>query len=351
MSHSSISKNQLRILITGCEAPGTSGTLTGLKYLDDKFLIQIFGCDTNLFSNSNSEFVKISNVPFANESNYIEKVSHLIQEWGIDIVIPQTTDEVLALAPYGKSYLKSARVLLPGDEKSIKLANDKMQLLEISRELGLPTSDFCQFKLLEYGRLESWLRNDGFFYIKSRNDSGGRGIIKVLPDKEYFLALRKKPTSVHSMKMSDVRALSETDMASNFFAMRQQKGVEFSVDVYSEGRNFLAIPRERVKIRSGVSQINRITRNESIEKATYLISKMIGLEGLFGYQFIFNSSDDYSILECNPRIQGSTFASIKSGSNILGHAVLRKLDIPSDLTSPRWNSVFVRTSGGIVSHE
>jgi carbamoyl-phosphate synthase large subunit len=338
----------MNILITGCNAPGTPGTLLALERINSKLGLSIYGTEASHIQVMNNRFAEIFKVPHATANNYFAVIEELITRFEIDVVIPQTTDEAVAFSKYYDSDPGKPKILIPGFGGIIQRANDKFQLLTSSRNLGLPTAEFHSLAAVEQSVLREWIRQDDHFYLKMRNESGGRGIIKVYSDSGFLENFTSKPGSVHSMPMSYLDKFIENCICDDFFVMKKVTGVEYTIDAFRDREDFIAIPRKRVSIRNGVSQINLIERNRYLIEATEKLASHFGFRGIFGFQFIFNTESDFSIIECNPRVQGTSIASLLAGSNILEHSILKSLNRESSLVEPRWGSTFIRTSSGVI---
>lgn len=341
---------KLSVLITGCFAPGTPGTILGLQLMEIENL-EIYGTDTNLVTNAIPNFNAVYQVNNS-EVKYLDDVLEIVKKHKIDVILPQTNYETLILSKNISLFDDLCKIALAGEYSTIRFANDKFKVMNNAIKLGIPSSRFINFfeqkELLSF--LETIERENQSFYFKGRSESGGRGIVKVLPNNEFLGNLLEKPESIHTITLSVFKeqVMTNRKIFQDFFVMEEFEGDEYTVDVFKTKKNFLAIPRKRVKIRSGVSQINKIEKNESLIYASRVIADSLGLTGLFGFQFIYKDENNFTILECNPRIQGTNFASILAGSNLIEYLVLNLLDREFRVFEPDWNKTFVRTSGGIL---
>ena len=93
-------------------------------------------------------------------------------------------------------------------------------------------------------------------------------------------------------------------------------GKEYTVDVFSDikGNPKMIIPRERIEIKQGISFKCRIEFNQRLINTCQKIYKKYHLPGITNVQFISTVDKDYFI-ELNPRIGGTTIASILSSFN------------------------------------
>lgn len=342
--------NHLRVLITGCFAPGTQGTVFGLKKMN-LLNLEIYGIDSNLLSKSLTDFNELFEIKNVGEE-YIEKIIQIALSKKIEIILPQTNPEVLLLSKYISRFEGVCKVLLAGNQEVVEFANDKLRLLELSQQLKIPTADYSSLEDKEkINRLvQQFNLEDKNFYLKAKNDSGGRGIIKILPNNRYVDGLLEKPHSYHIANLNFFKnfLVSDYNKKGDFFIMEEFAGQEYTVDIFRTEFHFLAIPRRRIKIRSGVSQVNNLEQNQTLIEISKVFAESIGLVGIFGLQFIYSSDQKYTIIECNPRIQGTNYASILAGSNLIEYACLYLMGYEFQVVEPIWKSTFIRTSTGFL---
>jgi carbamoyl-phosphate synthase large subunit len=342
----------VKFLITGCFAPGTSGTVASI--LSSKFSknAEIIGID-----NHDQEFVpngisKVFEIKYKSDREYIQKLTEITTLYDIEIILPQTTNEICILSKSTSGVIGKARIALSGNENLIKRANDKLEVLVQSKKMKLPTVEFADGGNLKEFRSysENAIKNKQNFYLKPKNLSGGRGVCKVIPDEIFFSEIINKPSSFHLMPYSiltnylDVQA----GIFSEYLVMNEIIGDEYSVDLFFDEEIELIVPRKRVVIRSGISHVNIIEKNELIINASRILGKALGLQGIFGLQFILDPHGFLSVIECNPRIQGTNYATLLAGSNLIEYEISRLLDLDYEIVQPKWNSKFYRISSGAI---
>ena len=125
-------------------------------------------------------------------------------------------------------------------------------------------------------------------------------------------------------------------------------GEEYTVDVFIGKSNKIVIPRKRLSIRSGISEVNYIDRNEIIIKRALDLAESLNLKNLFGFQFLWNGSGEPFLLECNPRIQGTNMASVLAGTNVIEYLISEAFNLKYEVVEPKWDSTFFRSSRGFI---
>jgi carbamoyl-phosphate synthase large subunit len=340
----------VKVLVTGCFAPGTPGTLYGLNLAFGND-IEIYGVDTTPFYKKDMNFKEISEIPEPSNPTYIEKLSELVLKWGIEVVLVQTTNESLELSKVFNMKIGNAIVVGVGDFETVTKANDKFISQKIALTIPGMKGECYSYDELVPGRslIETNENQGNNTFFKARNSSGGRGIVCAQPNWTRESEILKKPSSFYYISYSELKNYwdSRSEHFFDFFIDTGVHGTEYSVDVFIGKSGKIAIPRRRDKIRTGISQINTIIKNDELIKISLMLAEKLNLVGLFGFQFIVTEFGIY-YLECNPRIQGTNLASILAGTNLIEYAVKEALNIDYDIVEPNWNSIFRRTSFGEV---
>ena len=297
--------DRLNILVTGGGAPGIEGTLYSLRNHN------VVTCDMNPSASGRYLSDKFYNVSPANCANYLLQLDSICLREDIDVILPQNTAEL--------DYLIEAN--LPA-----KVAIS-------GRNIG--KNEVCQGKIVRnIEEIVDFSRIYPKFVIKPLNLSGSRGVRVVTGEKLDFY--RKPGVPVVDLVQLD-RELPKTF---ELFVMPYYKGKEYTVDCF-RGKEFTAIPRKRIKIRSGITFEAEVERNEVLIEKSRELADRLGLKYAFGFQFI-----DDKVIECNARVQGSMVVSTLAGANMIEAACLHAVGLPYKFDID-WNTKFIRYWGGI----
>jgi carbamoyl-phosphate synthase large subunit len=340
----------LRILITGCGAPGIKGTIYSLKNNIDGRKIDIIGTDVNAKVVGKYLCDKFYRIPKAVDTeNYLDSLFNISEKEKIDIIIPQNTSELNTLASNKDKFGEIETFILVSDERSLKIANNRFKLMRICKEIGLPVANFSIANNIEdlYRRAEElgWPRNK--IVVKPPVSNGMRGV-RIIDEnidlKKLFYD--EKPTNLY-IKMEDLYKILGNTFP-ELIIMEYLPGEEYTVDVFRNDFNTTVIPRKRTMIRSGIT-FNGITeKNEEIIDYTNKITEEIGLKYCFGFQFKLDENGGAKIIESNPRVQGTMILSTFSGANIIYASikdVLGEKFIPFDIS---WGTKILRYWGGVA---
>mgnify|MGYP003337135207 CR=1 FL=1 len=116
----------MNILITGCFAPGTPGTVYGIRSAKFNAPIKVYGCDSNPLTNSLPEFEKIVRLDYVTDEEYLHKLSIIVKNFKIDLILIQTTKETILLSQLDKNFFDANRI--PPNEQD-RVAIVKFQAL------------------------------------------------------------------------------------------------------------------------------------------------------------------------------------------------------------------------------
>ena len=137
-----------------------------------------------------------------------------------------------------------------------------------------------------------------------------------------------------------------SDKFPSMIVMEYFPGAEYTVDVLNS--NMLTIiPRRRDLIKSGITFIGTVEKNEEIIEYSKKLSEGIGLDYAYGFQFKLDAMGVPKLLECNPRIQGTMVLSTFAGANVIYGAVKYALGEEVPTFDIKWGTKILRYWGGI----
>jgi carbamoyl-phosphate synthase large subunit len=95
-------------------------------------------------------------------------------------------------------------------------------------------------------------------------------------------------------------------------------GEEYSVDVYvrRDGRVIAAVPRDRMKIDSGIAVASLTINVPEVIQAAIRTAEIIGIRGIANVQFKRGADGVFKLLEVNPRYPGTLPLTVAAGIDI-----------------------------------
>ncbi len=337
----------LNILVTGAGAPGIKGTLYSLKNNFDGCKINIIGTDAKEDVIGKYLCDSFYQIPKASEPEYVIELGSICQNESIDVLLPQNTAELLILAGNKELFKSFGTKIAISEKKSIEIANDKHKLMSLAKDIGLPTAEFYLVDTFE-GLVESakklgWPEKP--VVIKPPISNGMRGV-RIIDEsvnlKENFYS--EKPTSLY-IHMSYLKTILG-NLFPSLLIMEYLPNEEWTVDILSVN-NIYVVTRKRDIIRSGITFEGTYEENKQMIEYSRLLSKEIGLEYAFGFQFKLDANNVPKLLESNPRIQGTMVLSTFAGANIIYGAVKQALGEKVPEFNILWRTRIMRYWGGI----
>lgn len=258
-----------KVIVTGIGGNVGQGIVRNIKNVFPS--VDVVGTDLNIFSPGNCLCDKTYQVPLAFENNYISIIKSIINNEGVDLIIPSTDFEVYYLSKYSS-------------ELGVEVAASDYKTAEIYLDKYL---SFLHHKKYNIPFAKTWLPKDYDFsceniIAKPRKGRGSRGIL-INP---------KDPS-----KLSDEYIIQSLEI-----------GKEITSAIYVNKNNHLhgVFTMER-ELTNGTTTKSKVIFDYDKEISD-IANKMISLKGLrgsFNIQSIINQNGDIVPFEINCRISGT----------------------------------------------
>lgn len=339
----------INILITGAGAPGIQGTIYSLKTNYDHREVKIIGTDmkAEVVGRFLTDF--FFTIPAAKETdNYLSRLLEICKKERVDVLIPQNTLELLTLSRNKELFEKNSTKILVSDYESIVVANNKHSLFDTAHSIGVPTSEYgisSNYEDLKTLVTKFRARN-GMAVVKPPLSNGSRGV-RIITDerdrkKDFY---NEKPSSLYITmeELHDVLGESFPEL----LVMEYLPGDEYTVDVFRTSKKFYAIPRKRESIRSGITFSASLVKDERMIEYSKMLAEACDLTLCFGFQFKMNDKGEPSLLESNPRVQGTMVMSTFCGANIIYSSVKSLLGEEIPNFDIQWDTKLYRYWGAV----
>jgi len=256
------------------------------------------------------EFVTI---PSPKSENYIPALQKIVKELNIDLVIPTSDEECLALAK-NRAHLANISTIPIGDFGGVMSAKDKLELYNATKHLDIVPRTFAIKKGANVAEIKDLVGLPAF--IKPQMGRGGRHTHSVMND------------SAEEQKKLDAYWNSFED---DFGAPICQPLIEssyYGIDAYinSNGEIHFGAIRKKLKVATGdkiVGMRSVSVHAPDMENVCRQIVETFGLKGIIEIEMRKEASGKIYVLDVNPRVGGSIYISKASGRNI---AMLPVLD-------------------------
>ena len=256
----------------------------------------------------------------ASDENFLEKLLNFSKSKNIKVILPLVTLELFKLSENKQIFLNNGIKVIVSDFNSLEILNDKGSLYMHLNSNDIKTPSFRLAS--DKNELIKAIHELGYPHkkvvMKPRVSNGSRGV-RIIDDKIDSLELlfNQKPGSLFTNLDNLLRNIKNSSLpplvVSEFLP-----GKELTVDtIINKGKLSEHLIRTRDQIRSGISTKGKFIENK---KVTLYIKRIIktlkGLEGPVGFQLKKSTEGEYLLLECNPRIQGSSTSAIGLNINI-----------------------------------
>lgn len=338
-----------RILLTGGSAPGWCAIAQ--SYFEDYLVGSEFRDSLPARVIANAFYETPNLVPFGTDvmEEYCEKVGEIVDIHRLKAVVPIRDRDTLALA-YGHD--DDIPVILPHDDyEQITGLMNKHNLYATAKAYNVKTGWF--YHANEFDHLEHLLESvDTPFVIKPCFTSGSRGM-RIVHDlaTPFDDFVHKKPSECTTISVNQFKDLMQGNLHKVPFVITQyHDGDEYTIDCLCyKGELIAAVPRFRVGMIGGISGDAWVSKDAHYDFmvgacATFIKNKKLSY--MVGFQFKVGNGGIPYLIECNPRLQGSTCLTREAGLDIPSLIVdlaTEEIGVKEIEPEIQWNTRMFRT--------
>ena len=337
----------LKILITGSGAPGIAGTLYSLRNNFDNRPVHVSGTDIRPRAVGRYLCDAFYQIERPERPEYLKRLMDICTDQAIDVLIPQNTSELSILAKNRGSFERLGTVVAVSSQRAIELSNNKQSVLNLASRLNLPipesqtTDNFSDLK--DIAKQLGWPSES--IVVKPPVSNGMRGM-RIIDEKCDMKSMfyTEKPSSL----LTTLEQLHSVlgDQFPDLMVSEFLPGDEYTCDVLGT-EQMTVVPRKRETIKSGITFDGSVEEREDIIENVIILSKHLGLEYAFGFQFKLDKNGVPKLLECNPRVQGTMVLSTLAGANIIFGAVKLALKEEVPKFHIEWETRLTRYWGAV----
>jgi carbamoyl-phosphate synthase large subunit len=226
-------------------------------------------------------------LPRGDDPGFVDRVIGICDRHGIDLVVPTVDTELLPLVKRLGELRAVGTDAVIASQETLEVCLDKYKLHQR-----------CEGAV----RVPATTLVDGSFdpasvevpvIVKPRSGSGSRGIRLV----------------------ADTAGLEALERDGTLLVQELLPGPEFSLDVFADrsGEVLAVVPRERLKVDSGIAITGRTTHDEALEKFGADVARLIGLNTVANVQAKEAAEGVPALLEVNARFPGTMPLTIAAG--------------------------------------
>jgi carbamoyl-phosphate synthase large subunit len=228
-------------------------------------------------------------LPRGDDPGFVEAMLEICGEHDIDVLVPTVDSELVPLADARDELEAAGTSVLVAPTRALRLCLDKWALMQVADgSVPIPRSaplddDF------DPGDFELPV------LVKPRVGSGSRGVRRV-DSWDALGAVRDRSLLVQA----------------------HLPGPEYSLDVLAraDGEVRAVVPRERLRIDSGIAITSRTVHDEELEAIGARAVETVGITGVANVQVMRDAAGAPCLIEINPRFPGTMPLTVASGVNM-----------------------------------
>jgi carbamoyl-phosphate synthase large subunit len=287
----------ITVLVTASGAPGTAALLRALR-LNGERGIRIVGTDMSPQAIGRHFCDRFYVVPPGNDAAFSDAVFDIVRRENIDVVLPQSSFDLLGLAEARERFMGTTVLVSPPD--AIRRANDKAEAYTLLRRLGIQAPAFR--RVTGARELAAAAEELGYpdrpLCFKPVFSSGSRGFRVLDPTVDRARQLLEERPGNLAMRLGDVLELLPNEGGPDLLVMELAQGPERTVDGFARsGQILLGHAKTREAMRAGLAMYFETLNNHWLLEVAQRIVAELGIEHFFNIQLV----GDY-VIEINPRI-------------------------------------------------
>ena len=349
----------INVLLTGAGAPGAPSIIKCLRKNGERE-IRLVGVDMNEKSNGRKLVDVFYQVPPAKDEGYIDAVLDICGKEKIDVIMPLVTRELLKYARCRKLFEEWGIVVSVDDYDILSVINNKANLMEKMRELGMETPEFRVVETADELERAAYALGypDCAVCVKGAEGNGSRGVRIIDPNKSlYDLFFNEKPTSMYISFRELMDVMRERESIPRMLVMEYLPGQEYGVDALCDkGRVLYMAGRYNYAVNSSIPQGCILeAREEPFAIAGEIIQKL-GISGNINFDFIYDRNDKPRLIEINPRLSATIASYAPAGVNFPYLRIKQLLGEPIDgyawkqgvMMQRRYSEIFFAPDGSEI---
>jgi carbamoyl-phosphate synthase large subunit len=229
-------------------------------------------------------------LPRGDHDGFAEQLLEECEREAIDVVVPTVDCELIPLA---------------AQRARFEAAGVRLVLAPLA------TLEACLDKWALHARCHTQVRTPDTVLVDEAFD----------PARVPLPAIVKPRTGSGSRGVHLVQSIEELDRLERDGTLLVQEllpGAEYSLDVLATraGRVIAVVPRERLKVDSGIAVTSRTRHDERLQEIGREVAELIGLTGVANVQVKSDVHGEPALLEVNPRFPGTMALTVASGPDM-----------------------------------
>jgi len=311
----------ITVLVTAAGSPGTAALLRALRENGERE-VRLVGVDMSERSVGRHLCDSFHVVAGSSEPSFIPALLELVEQESVDVVLPQSSYDLPALAAAREEFPVPVLVSSP---ETVRRSNDKAETYALLRGLGVTAPDFRRAR--GGAAVAAAARELGYpernVAVKPIFSSGSRGFRILSSDADrHEQLLENRPGVAEALRLEELVELLGDD-ETELLVMELAEGGERTIDGIADGRRVvLGHPKTREAMRAGLAMYFVTLADDALMELADRIVAALDIEHFFNIQLVGEH-----VIEVNPRISTIVY---QEGLNIPYLGVKRALGVISD---------------------
>lgn len=344
---------RIGVLLTSCGGLVIPGIVDCLR-AEKGYNFHIVGVDMQAQAVGAHFVDSFHTVPAGLEPAYPERILEVAQQENIDVIVPGSDEEVLALSQHRGRFAEANITVLCSDSEAVATSSDKGKMLTFLQEQGVPVPEF--YRPTSVVELDEAVESLGYpeqeLVLKPARARGGRGF-RILSEKTSGQDLVLKKQYLQRFPYPALRPLlAERPALPPLVVMQYLRGRDFNVDALTwQGETLYCIPIQRLVPDAGPVQVGRTIHDARIDAMVAQIVAAFGFSYNINVELAYPDETDKGrplVYEINPRVSAPIAVHRVAGVNLLLFGILLCLgrNVPrnlpyKDITMQRcWREVY-----------
>jgi pyruvate carboxylase len=309
----------LRILVLNCMSRNALAVAKSLSSKHELYgatqLVQLPAWLLRIFATKRYQALGFHGNPYESADAFVDSVIALVRHFNIDGVVGTGTATTDALIDRQEEIKQKTGVkVLAGDRETVLKLTDKWDITLIAGKAGVPTPRTCPVP--DLGSLATDVRAAGIdvpFVIKPRRRSASVGL-RIFRNWESVKSFEQLARHSHQEGQEDgyvAQALVEGDLHDGNCVAKNGR----IIALMSQARLVTAWDF------GGGGIVNKTHREPAIFDAVRRMVAESRFTGIAQFEFLRSPGKGFVLLECNPKIFGTTYLPTAAGINLVKHAV------------------------------
>lgn len=321
---------QIRIILTSTGGLVSPSMIKSLReYFKNIYIVAIDASkDAIGFYFADASYV----VPFGTDPTYCSEVLTIAIKEKIQLIIPLSDEETLALAKEKEMFLSKGIQPLVSDYEKCEIAFNKGKMLSFLEKKGIKTPKFRiptnPQEFLDYAHELGYPEKKIVFKPNVSRGARGFWVLDKDFDEEYGLLKDRVKQTIKIEGIYDI--LSKCKEFPSVLLMEYLEGDDFNVEVLAKnGETFYIIPHVRLVPKSGPVKVGKVIEDGKIKNLIRDIVKVFEFDFCLNIEVAYNIQENIPMIyEINARVGAPIVICAAAGVNLLAKGIEMAMGIP-----------------------